>query len=243
MTGFDRPCFRKFTKRMKNQFLYIVAAFLLFTCTDVVKAGTPEGIKSAAADKLKAVDLGLSVKWANANLDACAPYEYGDYYAWGETEPKDDYSWLSYKLSKGWYRTLLKYNNSKFYGSIDNRSVLELEDDAARVNLGGRWRIPTEEEWKELRTKCTWKWIKNYKGTGINGRLVTAVNGNSIFLPASGYTYESRLYDAGVMGCYWSSSLNTSRPNRAGYVYFYSAVVFRGSIGRHFGQSIRPVSE
>ena len=103
--------------------------------------------------------------------------------------------------------------------------------------------MPTDAEWTELRTKCTWTWKSNYNGTGVNGRLVTATNGNSIFLPAAGYRYNTSLGNVGSYGYYWSSSLYTDNPDFAWFVFFDSSDVVRGYFNRFLGQSVRPVSE
>lgn len=194
----------------------------------------------------EAVDLGLSVKWSSTNLGATSPSDYGDYFAWGETEPKDNYSWATYKLCNGSSSTLTKYNNSSSYGIVDNKTEFkdyDYEDDAARQALGGKWRMPTDAEWTDLRTKCTWTWTTNYNGTGVEGRIVTASNGNSIFLPAAGYRYDTGLDDAGSVGYFWSSSLYTDGPFDAWAVYFGSGSVRGGSTYRFYGFSVRPVSE
>ena len=190
------------------------------------------------------VDLGLSVCWASCNLGAGKPEEYGDYYAWGETELKESYSWSTYKFGTSSSGPFSKYNTMSSCGSIDNKYVLEPEDDVAHVKLGGKWRMPTDAEWTELRTKCTWTWTTNYNGTGVKGQIVTATNGNSIFLPAAGYRRITNLDDAGSYGYYWSSSLNTDKPSIAWYVNFNSGTVRRRDYGyRSYGQSVRPVSE
>ena len=216
------------------------------------------------------VDLGLSVKWRSYNLGATKPEEYGDYYAWGEVEPyyssqnpltwkdgKTGYNWESYKWYKGNTFTINKITKycpaDKEYfwdgiGATDGKTVLDPEDDAAHVALGGNWRMPTDEEWTELITQCTWTWTVQ---DGVNGDLVTSKkNGNSIFLPAAGYWFETNLYDVGsggygwLYGRYWSSSLNADNPLNAWYVYFDSVGVNRdGQIGRYYGRPIRPVSE
>ena len=189
-----------------------------------------------------AVDLGLSVKWATCNLGAAKPEDYGDYYAWGETVPKDNYNWSTYKWGTS-STSLTKYNTDSSRGTVDNKTVLEPDDDAAHAALGGKWRMPTDAEWTELRTKCTWTWVTNYNGSGINGKLVTATNGNSIFLPAAGYRGGTSLYYAGSDGYYWSLSLNTDYPDDAWGVYFFSDDVFRYNFYRYSGQSVRPVTE
>ena len=133
------------------------------------------------------VDFGLSVKWATCNIGASSPEEYGDYFAWGETEPKDVYVWSTYKWCNGSQNTLTKYCTNKEYGTVDNKITLELEDDAAHVNWGGEWRIPTKAELEELREKCTWMPAKI---NGVSGREITGPNGNKLFLPYSGYCSE-----------------------------------------------------
>ena len=187
----------------------------------------------------EAVDLGLSVKWASFNLGASKPEEYGDYYAWGETETKDDYSWATYKWCMGPDNSMTKYCNKSEYGYngfTDTKTVLDLEDDAANVNLGSGWRMPTDAEWTELRNNCTWTWtIRN----GVKGRLVTASNGNSIFLPAAGCRGGNS--QDGV-GYYWSSSLHTGYPINARSVVFHSGTVGRDNRNRCHGLAVRPVS-
>lgn len=151
------------------------------------------------------VDLGLSVKWATCNIGASSPEEYGDYFAWGETEPKDVYVWSTYKWCNGSQNTLTKYCTNKEYGAVDNKITLELEDDAAHVNWGGEWRMPTKAELEELREKCTWTPTKI---NGVSGREITGPNGNKLFLPYSGYCSESK-YPGGGTGHCWSSTSNS----------------------------------
>ena len=184
------------------------------------------------------VDLGLSVKWATCNVGASKPEEYGDYFAWGETQPKSNYDWSTYKYYNGSYNTLTKYNNSSSYGTVDNKTTLDLSDDAARANWGGSWRMPTKAEQDELRNNCTWTGIIQ---NGVNGYKVTSKsNGNSIFLPAAGYRDGSSLNDAGGSGDYWSSSLGTG-PYRAYYLFFNSSDVDWYDVSRDYGFSVRPV--
>ena len=189
------------------------------------------------------VDLGLpsGISWASCNIGATTSEDYGDYYAWGETAPKDDYSWETYKYANGANNKLTKYCTNASYGDngfTDDKTTIEPEDDAATANWGEEWHIPTDAEWKELRTQCTWTWTTQ---NGVNGYQVTSTtNGNSIFLPAAGYRYGTRLYYAGSDGRYWSSSLFAGYPNNAWSIDFNSKTV-RDYYGRNFGFSVRPV--
>ena len=188
------------------------------------------------------VDLGLSVKWATMNVGASKAEDYGGYFAWGETTTKETYDLSTYKWCNGSFASLTKYNNSSSYGTVDNKTQLELSDDAAHVNWGGSWRMPTDAEWTELREQCTWTWTTQ---NGEYGYKVTSkksgYTNNSIFLPAAGYRDDSSLYYAGSSGYYWSSSLSTDIPSSAYYVYFLSSYVNRGSGNRYYGRSVRPV--
>ena len=185
------------------------------------------------------VDLGLSVKWATCNVGATKPEEYGDYFAWGETLPKDYYDWSSYKWCNGTAYTLTKYNNSSTYGTVDDKTVLESADDAATTNWGGSWRMPTDAELTELRENCTWTWTQI---NSINGYNVTSNKiGNSIFLPAAGYCRDSLLYYAGNSGLYWSSSLYAGIPYDAYELNFDSESTERNDWGRDCGRTVRPV--
>ena len=187
------------------------------------------------------VDLGLpsDTKWATCNVGATSPEKYGNYYAWGETTPKDYYDWDTYKWCNGSYDTLTKYNTKSSYGTVDNKTVLDPEDDAAAVNWGGAWRMPTKDEWKELIDNCTWTCTTR---NGVAGYTVKSnLNGNSIFLPAAGYRGNDGLGRAGFGGDYWSSSLYTGYPFNAWDVYFDSDDVGRSYLNRCYGQSVRPV--
>ena len=189
------------------------------------------------------VDLGLpsGLKWATCNIGATRPEEYGDYFAWGETEPKTTYNWSTYKYCKGTKNTLTKYCREGSYGYngfTDNKTVLDPEDDAASVNWGGNWRMPTDAEMIELREQCTWTWTTQNE---VNGYKVVGKNGNFIFLPAAGCMDYSSLYDAGSFGYYWSSSLRMSYPYRAYIVDLVSGHVDGNYRDRYYGLSVRPV--
>ena len=216
------------------------------TASTVVSSPKRESSPSGNINGHGYVDLGLSVKWASCNLGASSPEEYGDYYAWGETETKTNYEWSTYKWCKGDYNKLTKYcpsDESGYwagYGSPDGKTRLDLSDDVAHIKLGGKWRIPTDEEWTELRERCKWTWTST---NSVNGYTVTGPSGNSIFLPAAGYRYGTLLYDAGSYGLYWSSSLNRGSPDYAWRVRFYSGNDYRYYGRRYYGHSVRPVTE
>ena len=199
------------------------------------------GCKEKGPDAPKYVDLGLSVKWATCNVGAETPEDLGKYYSWGETESKEFYDWTTYKWCRGSYNTQTKYNTESSYGTVDNKTTLDLSDDAATANWGGSWRMPTEAEQYELCNNCTWTWTTQ---NGVNGYKVTSKsNGNSIFLPAAGWRSGSSLCNAGSLGDYWSSSLETVYPICASNFYFYSSYVGWNYNNRGYGFSVRPVCQ
>jgi uncharacterized protein (TIGR02145 family) len=173
-------------------------------------------------DNHEEVDLGLpsGLRWATCNIGANTPEEYGDYISWAEAFPKDEYTEYSYSFPNY------------------NPTVLEPENDAATIRWSYGWRMPTKEEWEELYNNTTVTWTQQ---NGVNGRLFTANNGNSIFLPAAGYRCDSSLLDAGSRGFYWSSSLFTDSPNHAWNLYFLSDGCYMYFYDRSYGQSVRPV--
>ena len=190
------------------------------------------------------VDLGLpsGTLWATCNVGAGSPEEYGDYFAWGETQPKDTYNWSTYQYCMGSENTLTKYctkSSCGYNGFTDNLTTLLLEDDAATANWGYEWRMPTQAEWQELYQNTTHTWTTQ---NGVNGRLFTATNGNSLFLPAAGYRRNSSLGDAGSYGHYWSSSLTTGYPGSSWFLDFSSGNCYMDrDYDRYCGLSVRPV--
>ena len=208
----------------------VVQSIILRTCGQPVRPVCPK------KQEHEWVDLGLSVKWATCNVGAEKSEDYGDYFAWGETEPKENYDWTTYKYCKGTNKTMTKYCNNSSYGNggfTDTKTVLDPEDDAATANWGGAWRMPTRTEQDELINNCTWTWTTQ---NGVNGYKVVGPNGNSIFLPAAGYRNGTSLDDVGSHGCYWSSSL-AFLPCFACRVYG----ALESFEGRSFGLSVRPV--
>ena len=198
--------------------------------------GVLEGLGATSSTLPDAVDLGLSVKWASFNLGATKPEEGGDYYAWGETEAKNDYEWSNYKWCNGSYTKLTKYNTNGNYGIVDNKTQLDPEDDVAMILLGDKWRMPTDAEIDELIQNCTWTWDSK---NGVNGYWVTSkVNTNAkIFLPAAGYHDGSGI----GLGYYWSSTIDPEYPNYANLLFISADDIDAHGAYRCFGQFIRPV--
>ena len=198
-------------------------------------------LADAPETEYKYVDLGLpsGTLWADRNVGADSPEAYGDYFAWGETSTKSTYDWDTYKWCQSSNTTLTKYCTNSSYGTIDNKTVLDLEDDAAYVNMGLKWRMPTIDELNELNTECTWTWTTQ---NGTNGYKVTGPNGNSIFLPAAGYRDDSELYVVGSGGVYWSSTLYESNPVSAQYLGFSLSSHSMYGNSRNYGLTVRAVN-
>ncbi len=197
-----------------------------------------EGLYCPDSNHPHAIDLGIGVKFACCNVGADSPTGYGNYYAWGETSTKSQYDWGTYKWCNGTQNSITKYCTQSSYGTVDNKTTLELTDDAARANWGSPWRMPTDGELYNLNTRCTWTWVTV---DGINGYRVTAANGNSIFLPAAGYRYDTYLNYVGSTGYYWSSSLFSGLSYHARYLYFDSSDHSMNHYYRCYGRSVRPV--
>ena len=172
------------------------------------------------------VDLGLpsGLKWATCNVGANKPEEYGNYYAWGETETKSRYD----------------EDNSRTYGKSMNDISGNASYDAACANWGGTWRLPSKREMEELENKCSWKWITQ---SGANGYKVTGPNGNSIFLPAAGRCYGSSRGNVGKRGFYWSFTPGENSVSSAYGLDFSSGGHCVGWLSRYGGRTVRPVSE
>ena len=186
------------------------------------------------------VDMGLpsGTLWATCNVGASCPEEYGDYFAWGETESKEVYNWSTYKWLNDSDGTMIKYCTQSDYGTIDNKTELDPEDDAAYVNWGPSWRMPTLEQIDELINNCSSQWTTQ---NGVNGRLFTGPNGNSLFLPAAGYIWDSSLDLAGTFGGYWSRTLQSSYSYFAYYLDFRSGSIHRSATNRSGAIVVRAV--
>lgn len=178
------------------------------------------------------VDLGLSVKWATCNVGADSPENYGNYYAWGETVTKNEYNFDTYKY----------YNNNTGCVNLGS-NISGTQYDVAYVKWGGSWRMPTLDEIKELIDNCTWEWTTY---NGVSGALVTASNGNSIFLPAAGYRSGLDFSDCGLAGRYWSATSDKKDNNFArGLIRFSgsSGNYIYSNTNRGLGLTVRPVTE
>ena len=215
----------------------MMACMAMALCVSCKKDDPSSGGDSECSGSIEGyyyVDLGLpsGTLWATCNIGAFSPYENGSYFAWGETVPKDNgfYDWTNYKWSTGDDGHYTKYNPD------DNKTVLDPEDDAARVNWGGGWRMPTRDEMVELTEKCQWKWVWMIKSF-----LITGPNGNSIILPAAGYIHGGGHYHVNEECRYWS---NTLIPKSIDDAYFLCGEYRHVDVTtgcRYFGRSVRPV--
>ena len=178
-----------------------------------------------AASQQEYVDLGLpsGTLWATMNLGAHCPEDGGDHYAWGETETKETYTWDTYKWCNGSSNTLTKYCNNSSYGNVDGRTELELEDDAAYINLGPSWRMPSEEQMHELLNNCT---SMNMTRNGVKGQLLIGPNGNTMFLP--------------IRENYWSRTVSYASFYAHEIAYSINKWVYYNA-PRCYGYAVRPV--
>ena len=190
------------------------------------------------------VDLGLpsGTKWGVMNIGAENETDYGLYFAWGETKgytgitEEKKFIWDDYKY--GTESNLTKYNTT------DGLTTLEPSDDAATVNWGGKWRMPTVDQFNELLdpSNCTNEWVEDYDGSGVNGRLFTSVrNSKTLFFPAAGYCYSGSLSYTGVSGYFWSCALSSGDEVSAQYLYFGSGGVGLDGDYRVLGFPVRGV--
>ena len=188
------------------------------------------------------VDLGLpsGTLWETCNVGANAPEEAGDYFAWGETEPKEVYTFETYKWCNGSMHTITKYCTHSGYGSngfTDGKTELDPGDDAAYVNWGSSWRMPSKSQQDELRDNCTWTWTNQ---NGVEGRLVTGPNGNTMFLPTAGYRESNNLTDNGT-GLFWSRTIEARTPSEALILRFNCEIWHWTIENRCYGLNVRAV--
>ncbi len=191
----------------------------------------------------EAIDLGLpsGTKWANANIGATTLYDYGYYFQWGCVDKAETESWDSY--CHGNKNHLTKYCTNSAYGSVDNRTTLQLVDDAAHVNWGDNWRMPTREEAQELWNKCTRTWETH---NNVSGYTFTGPNGNKIFLPSNGWIDDNgNSHSLNIDGLYWTSTLYEPNNNGAwGLITRKStgnAGVLYGAENRNYARAVRAV--
>ena len=233
-----------------------VTAIAVGTCTITCTATDGSGVTGTCSVTVidntthEYVDLGLpsGTLWATCNIGASSPEDYGDYFAWGETtgynDGKTTFDWSTYQWCNGSPSTLTKYNISSSIGTVDNKTELELADDAAYVNWGSNWRMPSNGQFGELinSSYTTTEWTTQ---NGVPGRKITSKkNGNSIFLPAAGARSDSSLNFASTNGSYWSRTLKTINTIGAFTLAFFSSYIFTDNGGvpyRSHGRSIRPV--
>ena len=197
------------------------------------------------------VDFGLpsGTLWSTKNIGATngdtAESWYGNYYAWGELEPKEQYIWPNYKYANGGYNKLTKYCNDSGFGNdgfTDKLTQLVPEDDVATVT-NSAWRMPTKEDFEELIAGTTNSWVTDYKGiSGLNGRVFTSkVNSNTLFIPAAGYRDGSDIGDVGSSCYLWSSSLYLDYPFSACDLNFDSGNINMYNDLRCIGLCVRPI--
>ena len=244
--------------------IYFLATCCLAMCLSACSGDGDKGTENGH----EWVDLGLpsGTMWATCNIGADNPQDYGNYYAWGEVTPKDVYNWSTYKYG---YDKLTGYNTDSRYGRngfADGKTMLELSDDAAYANWGGKWRMPTDEQQTELRNECYWVWTESYNNSNVKGYIVYKAKSSSdkgvkiygdetpsssyklsdahIFLPAAGYRNGGDLSNAGYIGGYWSSSLGTEFSGGAyslGIYCYGGGCSYNGSGDRDEGYSVRAV--
>lgn len=221
------------------------ANFVAGASYDFAIAEATDGTGATGSDyEYVNLQLPSGTLWATKNIGASKTKDYGNYYAWGETEPKSNYFWPTYMYCEGSSNTMTKYCISDAYGTVDNKTELDLEDDAAYVNWGTYWCMPTKEQFEELRDCCTWTWTYD----GCYGFLGTRKGNSSlkIFFPAAGYYSVTNFYNSGSSGNYWSRSLYTDtgasfRAVRFSYLNGGSVNNMVGSSERYFGYPIRAV--
>lgn len=239
----------------RNVFDCLLLAACALTAVSCSKDNDDDIVTSGKENGYDYVDLGLpsGLKWATCNIGASKPEEYGSYFAWGETvgDPyipgkasgyAKSFDWSTYKYCNSTDKSMTKYCTDSSFGTVDNKTTLESSDDAAHVNWGGNWRMPTSQDIDELLNNCTWEWttLNGVMGYKVTGKKTGYID-TSIFLPASGYRCDDNLADAGSYGDYWSSSLSRKESNGAYELYFNSDNPDRGYSDRFSGLPVRPV--
>lgn len=211
-----------------------------FKVEDVRQVTFEQSSEDPECPVAEAVDLGLpsGTKWASWNVGATKPEDYGGYYSWGETEEKEVCDWTSYKFSDG------AYYHQSYYEHIGD-DIAGTEYDVATVKWGGSWRMPSIDQYNELRNNCTMIWTQQ---NDVNGLLITGPNGASIFMPSGGVKWDY-LGHEGESGYYWTSTLRSISDES--YTYIHEAYIFQFtssgfyrtdySILRNYGATVRAV--
>lgn len=203
-------------------------------------------IKGANANGHPYVDLGLpsGLKWAKYNVGATSETQYGKFFQWGETEQHDTgipYDWANYKYYNSVSDTVTKY---KYGENADYKATLELGDDAARANMGGDWRMPTQANFKELLDNTDHAWVENFNNSNVNGYTFTSIKNrnNYIFIPASKYNEDISTYITPISYHIWSSSVNTTASKYAWALDFNSDyITAEHDFYRRDGMAVRGV--
>ena len=199
-------------------------------------SGSPSQSDDPSEFVMEAVDLGLDVLWANCNVGATTPEGYGNHYAWGDTEVREDYSWASYIFCTD------AHDGIHFTTYSEEGAILAIDHDAAHAVLGGKWHMPSAKDFEDLRTKCTWEWetVGTVNGYRVTSKVDTKV---SIFLPAAGFIESGNKVSAkGSFGKYWANELRDDAPALAENLTFYDKQVATDSYPyRYLGFSVRAV--
>lgn len=232
---------------MKKYYSLLLALVLMLTMGGDVLAQTkaeaqkPSTAPSGMSAGHAYVDLGLSVMWATVNIGGKNPEDYGDYYAWGETDIKSSYDKANYKY-------FVSARNAKdadgFPINVPD-SYMELGDDisgskydVAHTKWGGTWRLPTQMEWQELNRECVWVWTTKFD---VFGYKITGPNGNWIFLPAGGFRDGGMARSVTLHGYYWSGNVDVIKNRFAHSFDITSGRRVDFSSERVSGCSVRPV--
>ena len=187
------------------------------------------------------VDMGDAGCWAMCNIGAQSPFDYGDYFAWGETATKDDYSWEAYRWCNGTSTSLTKYNQNTDFGSVDGLYSLNPDDDAATSRYGDKWHVPSTSQAMTLVNNCTWTWVE--QGDTV-GYIVTSGNGNSLFLPTAGTYGANYIGPTAAAGYYWLSTTYHDSPSEAYTLGLNRTIHNIGNITSRFcGLPIRPMAD
>lgn len=251
--GFTLEAYKTAGSAATASYVFSKHSLITLTRSRILNIGEFSATTSVDDNNHAYVDLdievnGYKILWATMNVGASKEWENGDYFAWGETEPKTNYAWETYKWVFGTYNDLIKYCHSDIRGLngfTDTLVQLELSDDAARQNWRGDWVMPTLEEWEALCKNTKNEWVENYKGKGVNGFVFTSKTNSSksIFLPAAGSIDNTTLSDVARYGFYWTSSISYPNPDDAYSMMFdlYDYIHEGAAESRYRGQPIRPI--